>query len=448
MLAQSLREFSEAIHSQRLSCRKVVEACLERIERYDAQVKAWVTVDSSGARQTADRRDIELRQGYYRGPLHGIPVGIKDIIDVEGYPTTAGSPLRRNHRAGSDAPTVAALREAGAVILGKTVTVEFACFDPSPTRNPWNLQHSPGGSSSGSAAAVATGMCVVALGSQTGGSLVRPASYCGIATCKPTFGRVDTTGVVPVSYHLDHIGPMCRRVNDLETVLDVLPRPREFGWPTKPPPEAERPAAGSLARPRLGFVEPFFTSGATPEVRRVVGEAIDRLQGAGAVVEPITVAYDFEHLLSVHTDIMAAESGAWHREQFAAHRDQYGPMITSLLERGLAMSAVDYAAALAELRSFRGRASELLGDCDALIMPATETTAPASLDTTGDKRNQAPWSCAGLPVVAFPCGLDTAGLPVSVQLVGRHHEDARLLALGRWCESVIEFDAWPPLACS
>ena len=167
----------------------------------------------------------EAQAGNYRGPLHGIPIGIKDIIDVAGLPTRAGSPLRENYpAAAADAPLVAALRQAGAIILGKTVTVEFACFDPSPTRNPWDaeLRHTPGGSSSGSAVAVAMGMCFGALGTQTGGSLVRPASYCGIATLKPTFGLLSREGIVPVSYHLDHPGPMARTVGDLEILMQCL----------------------------------------------------------------------------------------------------------------------------------------------------------------------------------------------------------------------------------
>ena len=174
---------------------ELVEQCLARIACYEPQVKAWVSVDAEGARKTAALLHSEFLQGHDRGPLHGIPIGIKDLIDIEGWPTQAGSPLRREHRAECDAPLVARLRAAGAIILGKTVTTEFACFDPSPTRNPWNLTRTPGGSSSGSAAAVALGMCYGAVGSQTGGSIIRPASFCGVAGCKPTHGAVSLAGV-------------------------------------------------------------------------------------------------------------------------------------------------------------------------------------------------------------------------------------------------------------
>ena len=220
----TISEASQLIRSGRLHPRELVDRCLAQIETYEDRLHAWVEVDDAGARREAETAGREIAAGNCRGPLHGIPVGIKDIIDVAGMPTRAGSPLRANHRATADAPLVAALRRSGAIILGKTVTVEFACFDPSPTRNPWDpaLQHTPGGSSSGSAVAVAMRMCLGALGTQTGGSLVRPSTYCGIATCKPTFGLLSCDGIVPVSYHFDHPGPMARSVADLAILLGCL----------------------------------------------------------------------------------------------------------------------------------------------------------------------------------------------------------------------------------
>ena len=193
----------EQIRGGSLTPLDLVEFCLDRIRRFEPQVRAWVRIDEAGARREAERLGELARAGTIVGPLHGIPVGIKDIIDVAGWPTLAGSRLRENHVATSDAPVVAALRAAGAILLGKTVTTEFACFDPPPTRNPWNLQHTPGGSSSGSAAAVSLGMCVAALGSQTGGSIIRPASFCGVVGLKPTIGAVPSDGVVPISQYLE-----------------------------------------------------------------------------------------------------------------------------------------------------------------------------------------------------------------------------------------------------
>jgi aspartyl-tRNA(Asn)/glutamyl-tRNA(Gln) amidotransferase subunit A len=366
--------------------------------------------------------------------LHGIPLGIKDIIDVKGFATQAGSPLRKDCLAAEDSPLVAALRRAGAIILGKTVTVEFACFDPSPTRNPWDptLRHTPGGSSSGSAAAAALGMCLGALGTQTGGSLVRPASYCGIATCKPSYGLLSTEGVVPVSHHLDHPGPMARRVADLKLMLSALLP--QLDW--EPPQQA--------APPRLGLVDSFFMQRADAAVSAEIQAAVAKLRAAGAIVEPVQLDLDFDRLLEMHWRIMAAEAAEYHRRDFAAHRSSYGPMISSLLDFGLALPAVEYVEALVHQRRLKRRAVELVGNFDALIMPATNSPAPPRLDTTGTRDFQAPWTYAGLPVVSIPCGLADDRMPVAVQLVARPNDDVRLLGLAAWCEARLEFNALPP----
>ena len=207
-LLPSVAKSVEQIRSGELDPQELVEFHLQRIRRFEDRVHAWARVDADGARREAEKAARRARDGRPLGALHGIPLGIKDIIDVQAMPTRAGSPLREKHVAPRDAGLVARLRRAGAIFLGKTVTTEFACFDPPPTRNPWNLAHTPGGSSSGSAAAVAVGMCSAAVGTQTGGSIVRPASYCGVAGFKPTSGHVSLDGVVPVSPHLDHAGPL------------------------------------------------------------------------------------------------------------------------------------------------------------------------------------------------------------------------------------------------
>jgi aspartyl-tRNA(Asn)/glutamyl-tRNA(Gln) amidotransferase subunit A len=437
-------EAAEQIRARELAPTDLVEHCLGRIGKHDDRVRAWVIVDEEGARRAARQLEKEIAQGNYRGPLHGIPVGIKDIIDVEGLPTEAGSPLRKGRVAERDAPLVAALREAGAVILGKTVTVEFACLDPSPTRNPWDpsLGHSPGGSSSGSAAAVAMGMCLGAIGTQTGGSLVRPASYCGIATCKPTFGRVDTRGVVPVSHHLDHAGPMARCVADLEILLDCLPRSKNFG----PPPEAiTKKRFGPACPPKLGLVEGLFLDEADRAVCDATQAGFARLLAGKAALEAVDPPDWFSEINDLHTRIMAVEAAQYHRQDFAAHRASYGPRITQLLDEGLNVSGVDYADALAHQRAFRRRLDPLFDKYDALIMPATDTTAPARLDTTGPKTFQAPWSYLGVPVVSLPCELAFDGMPAALQLVHRYHYDKQLLKVAQWCEAQLAFDKHPPL---
>lgn len=419
------------IGSGRVTPTDLVERCLAAIGRYEDRVHAWVVVDQEGARRAAE----ELGRETPRGPLHGIPVGIKDIVDAAGFPTRAGSPLREDHMAAADATIVGDLRRAGAIILGKTVTVEFACFDPSPTLNPWDpaLRHTPGGSSSGSAVAVALGMCLGAIGTQTGGSLVRPASYCGIATCKPTFGRISTDGIVPVSHHLDHPGPMARSVGDLAILLECLMGPGEMEAPA-----VELP-------PRLGLLEGFFMEEADEAVGGAVEAALAKLRGAGAAVEPVEFPDGFAQVGPMHRRIMAVEAAEYHRRQFAASRESYGAKITELLDEGLATSAVDYASALAWQRGFRRRVESLFEAAEVLICPATDTTAPATLATTGTPKFQAPWSCAGLPVVSIPVGLASGGMPAAVQLVARAGREGSLLAVGRWCEGCLAFGDLPPL---
>jgi aspartyl-tRNA(Asn)/glutamyl-tRNA(Gln) amidotransferase subunit A len=429
----SIVEAARLLRAGKLTPLELFGRCLDQIHKYDDTLHAWVLVDEAGAFQAATERTREAALGQWRGPLHGIPVGIKDIIDVQGLATGAGSPLGGRQAAAADAPVVAALRRAGAVILGKTVTVEFACFDPSPTRNPWNPAHTPGGSSSGSAAALAMGMCLGALGTQTGGSLVRPATYCGVAACKPTFGKLSTEGIVPVSASLDHVGPMARKVGDLALLLDCLlgeARPR----PLRP-----------WGPPRLGLLDTTVLAEADEAVRQATQAALAELAQAGAEIQMLSLPRIFADVLKMHRQIMAVEAAAYHRERFASHRLRYGPMIAALLDEGLTIAAVDYVAAKTWHREFRRQAAELLDGLDALVMPSTHTTAPATLATTGTPHFQAPWSLARLPVVSIPCAVAVDGMPAGMQLIGRADDEAKLLRMAAWCEQTLGFDALPGL---
>jgi Asp-tRNA(Asn)/Glu-tRNA(Gln) amidotransferase A subunit family amidase len=428
---------AQQIRAGQLEPTELVEFCLAQIRRYDEQIHAWVLVDADGARREALRLGDMACRGEFLGPLHGIPMGIKDIIDVAGMPTKAGSPLRENHRAEHDAPVVAALRQAGAIILGKTVTTEFACFDPPPTRNPWNLSHTPGGSSSGSAAGVAMQMCMATLGSQTGGSITRPASYCGVAGLKPTRGAVSTDGVVPISFHLDHVGPIARSAADLRCVWQAMTGSSLANESASCEDNDQPPLQ------RLGLLEPYFREQANADVWAATEAALDRLRQAGVRIVPIPLPASFAEVRVMHRRIMAVEAAEYHRESFAAHRDSYGPHIAALIEEGLATLSVDYAAALKHRLQFQRDMAALLDKCQILLTPATNTTAPR-IDSTGDPRFNSPWSHAGLPTVNIPCGLATNNMPCGLQLIGPPHSESYLLSAGSWCEQRLEFDGTPP----
>lgn len=428
------------IRSRQISCVEVLSRCLRRIDETEDQIRAWVLIDRDQAMQAARALDAELEAGQYRGPLHGIPIGIKDIIDVQGWPTAAGSSLWKDRVAACDATLVSRLREAGAVLLGKTVTTQYASFDPSVTRNPWNLERTPGGSSSGSAAAVAAGMCLAAIGSQTGGSITRPASYCGVAGCKPSYGRVSLTGVFPLAPSMDHPGPIARCVDDLALVFDAI-----AGYDPQDPRSVDdapaRKASGegtgrSPVRPVLGVLGGMFSTMATDEVRESFRQALDVLQRAGASVSTASLPPQFDDILEHHRRMMATESAAVHEQRINQHPEDYGPCITELIQEGLRCRGTDYVRTRDHQVLTKRIILETLEGYDVLICPATTSAAPTP-ETTGNPAFNSPWSYTGLPTVSFPIGLSRDGLPLAVQLVGRAGQDTEPFEWARWCEQAI-----------
>jgi Asp-tRNA(Asn)/Glu-tRNA(Gln) amidotransferase A subunit family amidase len=433
----TIAEAARRIHDRTLEPLALVERCLAHIGRCEPEVCAWVRVDECGARREAEELGRLLRAGVDLGPLHGIPLGIKDIVDVRGLPTEAGSPLLRGCTADCDAPVVARLRAAGAIILGKTVTTPFAFIDPPPTRNPWNTAHTPGGSSSGSAAAVACGMCLGAVGSQTAGSIIRPAAFCGVAGWKPTFGRVETAGVIPLSPHLDHVGALARSADDLAILQRAM---STAAGPVREHAFAESP-------PAFWVIDEFFMAEAEAAVRQVTQAAYDGLRAAGAALRPLSLPPSLAPVAAAQRTIMAVDAAVVHRETFTHHAAEYPPQIRALIEQGTATPAIEYATALQRQQRFRRDMEALLDDDRVALTPATTTAAPAGYATTGDPRFQLPWSHAGLPAVTIPCGLTPAGLPCGLQLVGGRDQDEPLLAVAGWCERVLGFDARPAIGC-
>jgi aspartyl-tRNA(Asn)/glutamyl-tRNA(Gln) amidotransferase subunit A len=428
----------------------LVEHCLARIEQLESKLHAWVLTDPAGARREAERLEELQQADESLGPLHGIPIGIKDIIDVAGWPTKCGSPLREHHIADRDAAVVTSLRKAGAILLGKTVTTEWACFDPPPTRNPWNLNHTPGGSSSGSAAAVATEMCLAALGTQTGGSIIRPAAFCGVAGLKPGFGELPMDGIAPLTLHLDHVGPIARRVSDLYIVWQALAADAHGTMESM---FSRRWADSDLEtwidayglNKSLFVLEGPLLDLATPEMRQLFHQALDRLKSS-VCLRPLPLPDSFRDVLTWHRRINVVEAAAYHRETFPGRRDQYGPCIASLLDEAQSVSAIDYAEALIRREDLRNELARLLHSHEdalgCLVMPATLGPAPG-LDTTGVPTFNAPWSYIGWPSLTIPCALSSEGLPVGLQFIAM--TVPQVFAMGGLCERILGFHERPKM---
>jgi Asp-tRNA(Asn)/Glu-tRNA(Gln) amidotransferase A subunit family amidase len=412
-----------------LSPVEVVDACLARIAARDGHVRAWAHVDEAGARATAREREAEARAGHRRGPLHGVPVAIKDIFHVAAMPTTCGAGPAFHIRPVDDATAVARLRAAGAIVLGKVHTTEFAYFEPAPTRNPWNVAHTPGGSSSGSAAAVAARMAPLALGTQTVGSVLRPAAYCGVIGFKGTHRLIPTEGVVPLAWSFDHVGIFARAVADVTLTAGVL--------------AARALDAPAASAPRLALA-PELLERATPEVAAAVREVARRLARAGATVHEVKLPASFAALHAAGRVVLEVEAAAYHEDLYRAHAAEYRPRTRELIADGLARPAVAYVRAQRERLAFRAEVAPLLADHDALLSPTAASTAPEGL-ATGDPWFCAPWSFAGVPACSLPGAVSFAGLPHAVQLVAARGRDAALLAVAAWCERVLDFSGSPSI---
>lgn len=440
---ETIVEASAALARGELTCVELLERCLGRIDAWESQIHACVSVDREAALAQARECDARLAACRAEGtvaslsPLFGIPIGIKDIIDIAGQVTGAGSEARMSEPpAERDATVVRKLRKSGAIILGKTVTTQFASFDPALTRNPWNLKHTPGGSSSGSAAAVAAGMCLGAIGSQTGGSIIRPASFCGVAGCKPTFGRVSLDGFVPVAPSLDTAGPIAGCVADLAIMLNAI-SVEEKVIPRDDPTlnlsiDTAELNPDKIGPPRLALLGGFFGS-SDPKMRFALDHAVSHLRGAGAsfdIRDP-----EMTWLESQRT-IVAYDTAAWHRERFSRLRFDYLPTVAGFIQEGLLITDAGYQAARQEQTQAIAAADALFEGVDALVCPAARGAAPDP-STTGDPSFQSLWTYTGQPTITIPMGLSDDGLPLGIQLIGRRFNDVGLFRVAAWFEAVL-----------
>ena len=416
----------------------LAESLLKRIDFLEPSLQAWVTINPKKVLEEARRCEREITRGRIRGPLHGIPLGVKDIFYTAGIKTTAGSKIFADFIPSFDSTAVVRLKRAGAIVLGKTATTEFAHADPAPTRNPWNPEHTPGGSSSGSAVGVATGMCPGALGSQTGGSVLRPAAYCGVVGLKPTYGRISRYGVFPFSWSLDHIGVFTRTVSDAAILLTVL-----AGYDPQDPTTTREPVSDYTRTPRLsrppfiGVVQDFYQKNSEAQVWQNMQKALVRLKKAGARVEKIKMPASFAVVHDAHRIVMRTEGAAFHGKFYGKHADLYRPKLRELVEVGSLIPGVHYLGAHRIKREFRRDMDKVMERYDFLLTPSTSSPAPRGLQSTGDAWFQVPWSFSGLPTITLPSGLSREGLPLGIQLVGQAFGEGKLLAVARWCEKVL-----------
>jgi Asp-tRNA(Asn)/Glu-tRNA(Gln) amidotransferase A subunit family amidase len=421
-----------------ISSGQLVEACLARVREVEPEVQAWTFLDADHALAQARAADTWRLEGRPTGPLHGVPVGVKDIIDTADMPTENGSVLHAERMPPRDATVVSMLRVAGAVIMGKTVTTEFATYTPGKTRNPHNAAHTPGGSSSGSAAAVAAGMVPLALGSQTNGSVIRPASFCGVYGFKPTHGLIPRHGVFQLSRTLDTIGIFARTLGDVALLAEQL-----VGFDERDPdsrPRASTPFRDVLAEepplpPMFAFVKTPRWERTSEDARQAFGEMAELLGDRLEEVELIQADDAFDW----HRVIMEAEMAASLDREWEKGRDRMSEPLRAQLGRGREVRALDYQLARARAARFGEGLAELFEQrCDAILTPAAPGEAPRSLQSTGDPSFCTLWTLAGMPAVTLPLMRGTNGLPIGVQLVGPRYGDARLLRTARWLASRVE----------
>ena len=461
----SLTDIARRIHSQEVSATHALEDVLEHIAHADDTTNAFVKVLRDEALQEAEAADHMLRAGHYLGPLHGVPVAIKDILTTAGITTTAGSKILADWKPEQDATVVRKLRQAGAVIIGKTNLHEFAfgVTTENPhygnTRNPWNPDHVPGGSSGGSGAAVAMGMGYMAIGTDTGGSIRIPATLCGVSGIKPTYGRVSRFGCLPLSWSLDHVGPLARTAEDCARALQVL-----AGHDPLDPTSANRPVPNYLATLNdsiegltIGIPGDPFWDPIDPEVEAAVRAGIDVLKGLGARIVDVEFPLA-DDLVAMQTTILFADAAAYHHRWMRERPQDYDSRVLAGLQQGATVPAVDYVNAQRLRAVLREKMNDVYRRVDLLAMPTTPVTAPKIGQayetvavgngqmqlTRALTRNMSPFNLLGVPVMTVPCGFSSDELPIGLQIAGRAFDEATVLRAGHAYQQETDWHTWRP----
>ncbi len=414
-------ELARQLARRDITAESVLRAFLQCVDEREPVVRAWTHLDRDAALATA----LELDRGAIRGPLHGFPVGVKDVYDTFDMPTAYGSPIHEGHRPRTDAASVALSRRAGAIILGKTVTTEFATFPPGPTTNPRNAMHTPGGSSSGSAAAVGAGMVPVAFGTQTTGSIIRPAAFCGTVGYKPTFGTLSPIGVKAITWSFDTVGVLARSVGDAAFFVGTLAARETLRVEALPP------------APRIGICLTAQWPLALPETQALFEQLPARLAAGGATIVRVELPRAFDGINDAQDTIWEYEMARCLADEHRRFPERIRERLRRQLDAGLAMAPERYDAAMRLARDCRLQVDAAMGDCDVLVVPSAPGEAPRGIEATGDPVFNRTWSLLRTPAIHVPTGLGPNGLPLGVQVVGRIGDDARALACAAWVERAL-----------
>ena len=452
----SIAQLADQIKKRTVSPVEITQAYLDRIQTVDAKLNSYISVTAEQALQEAKLAEAQISNNAYLGPLHGVPLAHKDIIATKGTKTTCASKVLRDHVPDYDATVIERLRAAGSVLLGKLNMNEFATITPSPffgrVNNPWNLAHNPGGSSSGSGAAVATDLCAGALGTDTGGSIRIPAAFCGIVGLKATHGRISLYGVTPLAWSLDHIGPMTKTVTDAALMLQALAGydPHDLVSSDTPVPNYTAKLNSEIKGLRLGIPTRFFPQYTDPEVQDAFTLAVKVLESLGATIEEVTLP-DLEDAWSIAQVLINGEANVWHEPYLQTQAEDYAPQVRKFLERGTSTLATDYVRAQRTKAQLRLDMLAVFADLDALLTPGELIPPPPhearSALIHGEEVSlmaalisaTCPFNLTGQPALTVPCGFTASGLPLALQIVGKPFDEVTVLQIGQAYE---EHTAW------
>ena len=436
----TVSELSTLLEKKEISSVELTKKFLKQIDITEDSVNAFALITRDNAFEQAsesDKRRKENKQSTF-SELEGIPYGLKDIFDTKNILTEAGSEIYKGRIPDSDAHVVKLLNANGAVLLGKTITTEFADGHPPDTKNPWDANRTPGGSSTGSAVAVATRMLPYALGTQTVGSVLRPAAYNGIVGLKPTYGLVSRSGVIPQSDSCDTVGILCRNVNDAWLILKSI-----IGYDPKDKRSSIQAESFNISEnlenfiPKIGFLNKYFMEESDEQVKNSTLSALKSLSNQGATIEELELKIDFESGFQSHRIVQQSEMAQWHEPLYSKYQNKYKPITLEYIKSGFTQNATDYINALEFRNRMRKVFIDSLKSFDVLIMPTASGLPPKDLSRTGDTRFQSPWTFTGLPSIAIPAGLSENGLPQSIQLVGAPFKEEKLLNIAKWIESIL-----------